>query len=166
MTGALSHDPERPRRRRSLLLLLGGHGNLHDPRLAQKLRALPRCDPLGQPLDDARLADARANLAAKEDFLDWPVGVSRSCSSPRSGSDCWRNWSPAGASGSNQFTSLPEALGNLLRLEKISAFGNSLTSLPESLGNLAGLQMLLLSGNQLEAVKKVVSGRSERRCFA
>ena len=36
-----------------------GHGNLDDPRLAQKLRALPRCDPLGQPLDDARLADAR-----------------------------------------------------------------------------------------------------------
>ena len=36
-----------------------GHGNLHDPRIAQKIRAFPRCDPLGQPLDDARLADTR-----------------------------------------------------------------------------------------------------------
>ena len=37
----------------------GGQRNLHDPRFAQKIRALPRCDPLGQPLDDARLADTR-----------------------------------------------------------------------------------------------------------
>ncbi len=36
-----------------------GHGNFHDPRGAQKLRALARCNPLRQPLHDPGLADAR-----------------------------------------------------------------------------------------------------------
>ena len=35
-----------------------GHGNLHDPRIAQKLRALAGGNPLRQPLHDPGLADA------------------------------------------------------------------------------------------------------------
>ena len=37
----------------------GGHGNLHDPRVAQKLLAIAGCNPLRQPLHDPGLADAR-----------------------------------------------------------------------------------------------------------
>jgi hypothetical protein len=58
----LFHDRLQPLLKLAAILRTGderGHGNFHDPRIAQKLRAFPRCDPLGQPLDDARLADTR-----------------------------------------------------------------------------------------------------------
>ena len=49
----------------------------------------------------------------------------------------------------NQLTSLPESLGRLTQLETLNLSRNHLTSLPESLGQLGQLRALHLSDNQL-----------------
>jgi internalin A len=52
----------------------------------------------------------------------------------------------------NQLTALPESLGQLTQLQKLNIHSNELTALPESLGGLTQLQMLLLAVNQLTAL--------------
>ena len=47
---------------------------------------------------------------------------------------------------SNNLTSLPESIGNLLNLAELSISGNNLTSLPESIGNLESLIKLDIWG--------------------
>ena len=51
-----------------------------------------------------------------------------------------------------KLTALPESLGQLARLERLSLHSNQLTALPESLGQLAQLQTLYLHNNQLTAL--------------
>lgn len=56
----------------------------------------------------------------------------------------------------NQLTALPEWLGQLTQLQSLNLFGNQLTALPESLGQLTQLQELSLNNNQLSALPEAV----------
>jgi Leucine-rich repeat (LRR) protein len=47
----------------------------------------------------------------------------------------------------NRIRVLPESIGQLSNLKTLYLFYNQITSLPESLGNLKGLQWLGLTGN-------------------
>ena len=49
----------------------------------------------------------------------------------------------------NQLTALPESIGNLIDLQTLKLWRNQLTMLPESLGNLSNLRLLELGGNPL-----------------
>ena len=53
---------------------------------------------------------------------------------------------------SNQLTALPDSLGQLPRLERLSAAGNCLTALPATLGKLGTLLQLDVSANKLMAL--------------
>ena len=57
---------------------------------------------------------------------------------------------------SNQLTTLPENIGELQNLQKLSLGGNQLTALPESIGGLENLQMLFLYANQLTALPESI----------
>nr|WP_301542007.1 leucine-rich repeat-containing protein kinase family protein [Shewanella sp. KJ2020] len=52
----------------------------------------------------------------------------------------------------NQIETLPEAMGNLPRLQKLALAGNRLTALPESMANCRNLELVRLSANQLQAL--------------
>ena len=51
-----------------------------------------------------------------------------------------------------QLTSLPDAIGNLINLERLEVQDNALTSLPNTLWNLRRMKTLYLSGNQLTEI--------------
>ena len=55
-----------------------------------------------------------------------------------------------------QLTSLPDAIGNLINLEKLDVAYNALTSLPNTLGNLRRMKYLYLSGNQLTEIPDIL----------
>ena len=52
----------------------------------------------------------------------------------------------------NRLKSLPDSIGNLIKLEKLNLSGNRLTSLPDSIGNLTNLKRLDLSRNKLRSL--------------
>lgn len=52
----------------------------------------------------------------------------------------------------NQIETLPSAMGNLQRLQKLALAGNYLTALPESMANCRNLELVRLSANQLQAL--------------
>lgn len=52
----------------------------------------------------------------------------------------------------NLLDRLPESIGNLTSLEKLSLSGNRLQSLPESLSRLRNLKELTIAGNLLQEV--------------
>src|SRR5262249_16939307 len=60
--------------------------------------------------------------------------------------------------GSNQLTTLPEAITRLASLQSLDLSDNPLTTLPEAIARLASLQTLHLSGNQLTTLPKAISG--------
>ncbi|MDT3319785.1 leucine-rich repeat-containing protein kinase family protein [Shewanella sp. SP1S2-4] len=52
----------------------------------------------------------------------------------------------------NQIETLPAAMGDLPRLQKLALAGNRLTALPESMANCRNLELVRLSANQLQAL--------------
>lgn len=52
----------------------------------------------------------------------------------------------------NQIDTLPAAMGDLHRLQKLALAGNRLTTLPESMENCRNLELVRLSANQLQAL--------------
>ena len=61
----------------------------------------------------------------------------------------------------NQLSALPEAIGQLSKLQRLSLFGNQLSALPEAIGQLSKLQTLILSNNQLSALPEAIGQLSE-----
>ena len=60
----------------------------------------------------------------------------------------------------NQLTSIPESIGNLSSLEKLSLYSNQLTTLPESIGNLSSLIWLGFFDNQLTTLPESIGNLS------
>ncbi len=56
----------------------------------------------------------------------------------------------------NEFSTLPENIGDLIYLTKLNLNGNRLTSLPESIGNLTDLTELYLNGHQLTTLPESI----------
>lgn len=52
----------------------------------------------------------------------------------------------------NQIETLPSAMGDLQRLQKLALAGNCLTALPEWMANCRNLELVRLSANQLQAL--------------
>lgn len=61
----------------------------------------------------------------------------------------------------NAIESLPENIGALTNLWRLSLAGNRLSKLPESMGQLESLKDLSLSGNQLQEVPAWIGNLSE-----
>jgi len=59
-----------------------------------------------------------------------------------------------------QLTSLPETIGNLTSLKELTLMDNRLSSLPASIGNLSSLQILELSRNKLESLPASIGNLS------
>jgi leucine-rich repeat protein SHOC2 len=56
----------------------------------------------------------------------------------------------------NEFSTLPENIGDLVYLKKLNLNGNRLTSLPTSIGNLSNLTELYLNGHQLTTLPESI----------
>ncbi|CAK8990647.1 unnamed protein product [Durusdinium trenchii] len=63
--------------------------------------------------------------------------------------------------GTNQLTSLPESMGQLRNLEQLTLRNNRLTTLPESLGQLKNLTRLHLAHNQLTELPKSLGNATQ-----
>ena len=61
----------------------------------------------------------------------------------------------------NLLESLPEGIGNLEHLEKLSVSGNRLQKLPHSISNLLRLKELALAGNRLQELPSSIGSLSE-----
>ena len=56
----------------------------------------------------------------------------------------------------NGLTSLPESIGQLSNLQKLSLFNNNLSNIPDSIGNLSQLKVLNLSYNNLTSLPESI----------
>ncbi|KAM4091643.1 hypothetical protein ACJW30_09G151900 [Castanea mollissima] len=61
----------------------------------------------------------------------------------------------------NEITSLPDEMGQLVRLERLSISGNLLTCLPETFGSLRNLLLLNVSNNKLKSLPESIGS-----CFS
>jgi Leucine-rich repeat (LRR) protein len=61
-------------------------------------------------------------------------------------------------SSSNKLQSLPDIIGQLIKLETLNAMNNVITLIPQSFGNLKNLKQIQLSNNQIAEFPSMFAG--------